>query len=409
MSETLFDRTRHTELVREPWSEGFARKIIEILATSARERFDPTCWWVTHPLDKDELSEGRPEASLYLGGAGVIWALDDLQRGGAIEAGPSFGEVLAEMESYNRRFLGSPSWHALLGSGWQTRSWLLGDAGILFTRWKVDQSQAVLDALEVVIQANIHDPSRELMWGTSGTMLAANALHNDTGEARWATLFVAGAEALENSLILSEETGAYVWEQSLHGQRIRYLGAVHGFAGNAFALNAGRTLLGAEQWQRLSKKLAEAAHLTARRAAQEVNWPTFVDGGKPGRMLLQQCHGAPGMITALGGLDPSCDELLLKAGDLVWRAGPLAKGAGLCHGTAGNGYALLRLFELTGDELWLDRARAFAMHAIRQSEADSASFGQRRYSLWTGDMGLACYLWDCVRGAARFPTLDLRW
>jgi hypothetical protein len=26
---------------------------------------------------------------------------------------------------------------------------------------------------------------------------------------------------------------------------------------------------------------------------------------------------------------------------------------------------------------------------------------------WTGDPGLAIYLWDCLRGTAAFPTLDV--
>ena len=30
-----------------------------------------------------------------------------------------------------------------------------------------------------------------------------------------------------------------------------------------------------------------------------------------------------------------------------------------------------------------------------------------RYSLWTGDLGFAIYLWDCVRANAQFPTLDV--
>jgi DUF1680 family protein len=61
-------------------------------------------------------------------------------------------------------------------------------------------------------------------------------------------------------------------------------------------------------------------------------------------------------------------DLLLGGAELTWHAGPLAKGAGLCHGTAGNGYALLRAYEVTGDEAWLDRARRFAMHALEQVE-----------------------------------------
>jgi hypothetical protein len=53
------------------------------------------------------------------------------------------------------------------------------------------------------------------------------------------------------------------------------------------------------------------------------------------------------------------------------------------------------------------RARAFAMHAIAQTEADALRHAQMRYSLWTGDPGFAIYLWDCLNGRADFPTLDV--
>jgi hypothetical protein len=79
----------------------------------------------------------------------------------------------------------------------------------------------------------------------------------------------------------------------------------------------------------------------------------------------------------------------------------------LCHGTCGNGYAFLKLYERTGQTLWLDRARAFAMHAIAQIEADRREFNQPRLSLWTGDLGCAIYLWDCIRAQAAFPMLEV--
>jgi Lanthionine synthetase C-like protein len=60
------------------------------------------------------------------------------------------------------------------------------------------------------------------------------------------------------------------------------------------------------------------------------------------------------------------EEPALAGGELTWHAGPLAKGSNLCHGTAGNAYAFLVLHRRSGDELWLDRARSFAMHAIGQ-------------------------------------------
>ena len=85
----------------------------------------------------------------------------------------------------------------------------------------------------------------------------------------------------------------------------------------------------------------------------------------------------------------------------------MKKGPNLCHGTAGNGYAFLKLYRRTGDATWLDRARAFAMHAIAQSERHASEYRQRRYSLWTGDLGVAVYLWDCLNGQANFPTMDV--
>ena len=63
--------------------------------------------------------------------------------------------------------------------------------------------------------------------------------------------------------------------------------------------------------------------------------------------------------------------------------------------------------ERTGDAMWLERARAFAMHAHPTTEADAAHYGRMRYSLWTGDPGFAVYLWDCIEGRARVPTLDV--
>ena len=109
---------------------------------------------------------------------------------------------------------------------------------------------------------------------------------------------------------------------------------------------------------------------------------------------LYRLARAPGIVATLG---PLLDEdLALGGGELTWRAGPLEKGAGLCHGTSGNGYAFLVLFERTGDELWLMRARAFAMHALEQLQPE-------RYSLWTGCLGIALYLADCVDGGGTLP------
>jgi hypothetical protein len=183
------------------------------------------------------------------------------------------------------------------------------------------------------------------------------------------------------------------WIQDLYGKQLEYVGAGHGFAGIIRALS-GRDVL-----SRARSVLAA----TAVREGSCANWPPVV--GTPlhhnDTIRVQWCHGAPGMVTSLAWLPPDdeLDALLLAGGELTWAAGPLSKGPGLCHGTAGNGYAFLKLFTRTQDEVWLSRARRFAMHAAGQR--------QGRYSLWTGDLGVAVFLAECVSGGSLMPGLDL--
>lgn len=404
--QTLFDPSRHEALVPLAWDEGAARTAIEEVAAEARRVFTAEGLWPLHPADTED-GEIEPHTSLYFGAAGVIWTLDHLASEGAIPAGPTFSEHLLAIGERNRAVLQSEAWRRVLGAGWQTRSWLFGDAGILFTSHKTAPDAATMSELAKVIEENTQDLSRELMWGAAGTMLPALTLYRASGEARWRDLYLASAERLSATFTPSTPSGIRCWTQSIYGSQTQYLGPVHGFAGNAWSLLAGRDLLTESLWRPIASRVAETLRATSvRNADGNVNWPAFIGQPADRPLLVQHCHGAPGMVTALGGLDEPIDDLLLGAGHLTWLAGPLHKGSALCHGTAGNGFAFLRLFERTGDEAWLTRARLFAMHALEQSEAEATRLGRRRYSLWTGDLGLACFLWECVRGSARFPTVD---
>jgi lantibiotic modifying enzyme len=126
-----------------------------------------------------------------------------------------------------------------------------------------------------------------------------------------------------------------------------------------------------------------------------------LDANSDGQIRTQWCHGAPGIVATLAHvLDV---ELAVAGGELAWRAGPLRKGASLCHGTAGNGYAFLALLERTGDERWLERARTFAMHAAGQVARSRSDYGRGFYTLWTGDLGTALYFADCIDGGGELP------
>ena len=111
------------------------------------------------------------------------------------------------------------------------------------------------------------------------------------------------------------------------------------------------------------------------------------------------------MVATLGDLMPR--DLCLGGAELTWRAGPLVKGPGLCHGTAGNGYALLRAHALTGGREWLERARGFAVHALQQVDRFRDEYGRGRFALFTGDVGAALFAQSCVDVDPRFPTMDV--
>jgi hypothetical protein len=228
-----------------------------------------------------------------------------------------------------------------------------------------------------------------------------------TDDARFKALFQTQASRLLAELETTAD--GPIWTQDLYRRRQRLLSAVHGFAGNMLPLLRGWDWLTPEQQASVADAATRTLAAHAVSSSLGANWPAAVPSSNP-PVLCQHCHGAPGIVTTFAAAPfstPEFDALLAKGGELIWNAGPLVKGSNLCHGTGGNGYAFLKLYQRTKDELWLQRARSFAMAAIDQVRGARAAFGRGRYSLWTGDVGLAVYLWDCTTGEPLFPTIDV--
>jgi hypothetical protein len=97
---------------------------------------------------------------------------------------------------------------------------------------------------------------------------------------------------------------------------------------------------------------------------------------------------------------------MVGGGELTWRAGPLNKSVGLCHGTAGNAYALLALWTRTDGELWLERARSFAMDALADVRRRREAAGHGRYTLFTGDLAVAMLLRSLLVADPTFPFVE---
>ena len=365
----LWRQSEHEPVTDRFWTAGWAQDALEEIVADAEAAASPDGEWPLHPRDDPE--DGEVWSGLYLGSAGMAWALWKLASG--FDAASAVANAL-ERYRVTPEFAQDP----------HPPSLLCGETGILVAAERVGSAAADRERLRELIRANRRHPTWELMWGSPGTMLAARACGfedewHESAELLWARW--------------DEDTD--LWTQHLYGHDVQSLGPVHGLAGN---VNALRGFISDDA---LRERVARLMERTAMRSDGLVNWPPAPDDDK---IRVQWCHGAPGIITTIGDLLPW--ELALAGGELTWRAGPLRKGAGLCHGTAGNGYAFLRLHALTGDAMWLDRARRFAVHAVEQVRRERLAIGRGRYSLFTGDVGVALYLRACLEVDAAFPVID---
>jgi len=337
------------------WDEARARDGIAAIVAETEAALDGTVWPL-HPRDNDDEFIPADLTTLYLGAGGMVWALRRL--GSSLDVDALAAAVLARYrEAQNDDDPGSL---------------FLGETGLLALTRTDD------DRLAELVAANERHPAWEVLYGSPGTILAAQA----AGLAD---------EAQRSADILIEEWERHdwgLWDCVLMGHEFQSIGPAHGFAGNVHVLRA---------YIDDDVLRARIEHVLRKYAVWDgtaVNWPPG-----PGHPLdrIQWCHGAPGIVATLGDL--MAEDLLLGGAETTWRHGPLDKGPGLCHGTAGNGYALLKTHAVTGDEIWLERARSFAMDALGQL--------QQRHSLYTGDIGAALYAQACIDVDARFPIMDV--
>jgi len=398
----LFKPDAHEPLVDDVWNEEHVRRRVREIAADAQSTWDQDTFWPAH--EWESWHARLPLKTLYTGAAGVVWALDSLGRVG-------FADIDLDLAAIARRVLeryreepdhedGSMPGFPLPPT-WRSSLWL-GETGVALVAWRLDPTPQLADKLYELVSANVHNETLELMWGAPGTMLVARAMLEWTGEQRWDEVWRASADAVWNEWGYNDG-GCRIWRHRLYGGEYESLGPAHGLVGNVVVL--------AQVGERLDELARDASATIARTAVVEnglANWPRAIGRDlveDDGEIRVQWCHGSPGIVASMAEhATPELDELLLAGGELVWLAGPPRadlKGAGLCHGTAGCGLAFLKLFRRTGDELWLDRARRFAMHALAEVDALPP-----RYSLWTGSVGAALFATRCIGGNADVPTID---
>jgi hypothetical protein len=367
----LYDPAAFEPLTDEAWDEARVRDGIAAIVADADAAFDADRLWPAHEWDAWEAV--LPLKNLYVGAAGVVFALDELRGRGLAETSLDLSAIA---EDSLERWRAEPD---VVGDLPEPReaALLTGETGILVVACRLGHH--LEDELRALIRANLANEAEDLMWGAPGTLVAAVAMG-------WDDLARESADALA-----SRRDADGLWTQRIWGTSFQGVGTVHGLTGNV------RALLQVDD-PRNETLRRESAAVLARLATREDGLANWHGEGK-----LQWCAGAPGVVSA--ARDYLDEELLLAGAELVWRAGPPGgeKGHGICHGTSGNGFALLAAFERTQDELWLERARRFAVHGLAQ-----AARMPGRYSLFTGGAGTALFAAACLDGDARYPVLELR-
>jgi hypothetical protein len=386
----LYEPTRFDSLIDEPWIPARIEDAIVAIVADAEAAFDPTALWPAHEWDAREKS--LPLSGLYVGAAGVIWALDELQRRGHAESTHDLAAAAVRAVELERA---TPDFAA--DEHYRSGALMSGETGAGLVAFRLTSATALADDVHALVRGNVDNPTDDISWGTPGTLLAALAMGEWTGERRW------DEAARESATALRERRGDDgLWRQD---DDYRGLSTLHGVAGNTLALL---------RFEPDAAIASESAAVLSRHAFREdglANWPGSprpqLARPRDGQICLQWCTGAPGVVA--GAWDYLDEELLLAGAELVWRAGAHRdeKGHGLCHGTSGNGFALLKAFARTGDERWLERARRFAVHALAQAERIAAANGRRRYSLFNGDVGTALFATACLDADPRFPIVDV--
>jgi hypothetical protein len=389
----LYRREAFEPLTETPWDDALVRRAIGRIVADVDAAYDAETFW---PADEwDGWQAATPMKNLYVGAAGVVHALDVLRRRGIADS-------RLDLPSAAARALGAfreaPDFMRVENAPAPAASALLrGETGILLVAWRLSPSPELERDLLQRVRQNVDNDADEVMWGAPGTLIAARAMLEWTGGDEWRHACRDSAES-----IWQRRDADGFWVQRLHGTAERRLNPPHGLVGNVLAL---RDVIADPRSGQLLEETSVLLEQTAVVEDGLANWPLWL--GAPlelsdGEIRVQWCGGAPGMVAgAAAYLD---EELLLAGARLVWEAGPpgTEKGSSICHGTAGNGYSFLKVFERTGDEQWLERARRFAVHALEQVERR----GRGRYSLWTGDLGVALFAADCLASRTAYPVFE---
>jgi len=216
MAGRLHIKDRHFALSGKAWNPNEAKSAIQEIATDAIQNLKSGYLWPSHPLDGDASDHG-----MYFGTSGVSWALDYLRRNDAVDIEFDLENALTkQLVNCQEQWPNMP--HT------ENASYLFGDFPILMMQYQQSKDNALLDELHKKITVNNSQPTRELMWGSAGTMIALVHLHRWLpDDPRWKETYLVQAKRLIDELHEHKEFG-FLWNHDVYGKQMYFLGPMHG-------------------------------------------------------------------------------------------------------------------------------------------------------------------------------------
>lgn len=287
-------------------------------------------------------------------------------------------------------------------------TFLCGIAGPLALLCAITKSESHLQQLLGLLPLlSSKDMPDELLYGRAGYLYALLHVKKSLPEEHEA--LEAAIKTVCDMIVKSGQTGSkrfktrsplmYEWHEK------QYYGAAHGLVGILFMLlQAGDKYLSSDVLENL-----------VRPSVDYLKSSMFPSGNLPSSRgseqdkLIHWCHGAPGVVHLfLMAHQVYKSQAYLEAakrcGDVIWRRGMLKKGYGLCHGTCGNAYAFVALYQSTNDDTYLKKARVFTQFVLEFGKHGCRT-PDRPYSLFEGMCGTIHFLDDMQRNPeeAKFP------
>src|SRR5918911_4004352 len=148
----LYEPAQFEPLIDEPWVADRVEDAIGAIVADADAAFDVEALWPAHEWDGWE--EPLPIKSLYVGAAGVIWALDVLRRRGHAETALDLAAAALRTLELKRA---APDFTA--DEHYHPAALLTGETGPLLVALRLTSDPALANDLHLLVRANIPNPT----------------------------------------------------------------------------------------------------------------------------------------------------------------------------------------------------------------------------------------------------------